>query len=367
MELEYQRSLRQSHMIATLSSIQIGYQTEMYQRNEIPGFLKMEMVIADGKIQFWYDITGRQSLEEYLKNEKLDYKLLKELVESIMKGVNNLDSYLLEEDQMLLQPALIFIGNAGRCVWLCYCQESGEPLPIAFRNLMEYLLTKINHSDERAVTAGYEIYQRTLSAGYEIQQIWDVFTAENVEPIILSNDNQQEIRPQEQMRPLVQAKLKFTIKIKEAFLQQLDQFHQKITLIPAKFWRKKEERVFTPEAIEELELIHPTVFLGELTDEKDNIGKLIGQGESSEKKMMLNKSPFIIGSKMGVDGVIEGAGVSRLHAKITRENDSYYIEDMNSTNGTKVNEKFLNYMEHVQLNEGDRILFGKAEYRFVCK
>ena len=34
-------------------------------------------------------------------------------------------------------------------------------------------------------------------------------------------------------------------------------------------------------------------------------------------------------------------GVSRVHARITKEGDTYYIKDMNSTNGTRVNDREL--------------------------
>ena len=38
------------------------------------------------------------------------------------------------------------------------------PLPEAFRTFMEYLLTRLDHSDERAVKAAYDIYGQS-SAG----------------------------------------------------------------------------------------------------------------------------------------------------------------------------------------------------------
>lgn len=57
--------------------------------------------------------------------------------------------------------------------------------------------------------------------------------------------------------------------------------------------------------------------------------------------------------------------VSRIHAKITKEEDSYYIEDMNSTNGTYCNGELLNYKEKTLLQKNDRIAFAKELYRFV--
>ena len=45
--------------------------------------------------------------------------------------------------------------------------------------------------------------------------------------------------------------------------------------------------------------------------------------------------------------------------------DCFYLEDMNSTNGTYRNGELLNYRERVQLEKNDRVIFAKEKYRFV--
>ena len=65
-----------------------------------------------------------------------------------------------------------------------------------------------------------------------------------------------------------------------------------------------------------------------------------------------------------VNGVIDAEGVSRLHARITRQEEGYFIEDLNSTNGTYVNDIALEYHQLQVLNLNDRIRFGMEEYVF---
>lgn len=75
--------------------------------------------------------------------------------------------------------------------------------------------------------------------------------------------------------------------------------------------------------------------------------------------------PFIIGKlRDAVDGVIPHETVSRIHCRIDKDQENYYITDLNSTNGTIVNGELLNTNERILLQEGDEIQLGKAVYVF---
>lgn len=75
--------------------------------------------------------------------------------------------------------------------------------------------------------------------------------------------------------------------------------------------------------------------------------------------------PFVLGKLRGaVDGVIEDETVSRIHCKIDYEEGDYYITDLNSTNGTVINEDMLNANEKRHLNSGDEVRIGRAVYTF---
>ena len=60
----------------------------------------------------------------------------------------------------------------------------------------------------------------------------------------------------------------------------------------------------------------------------------------------------------------EGKYVSHRHAQITRVKDSYYIEDLGSSNYTWVNQRKLVKGQTEPLKEGDIIRFGKVELTF---
>jgi FHA domain/Double zinc ribbon len=66
-----------------------------------------------------------------------------------------------------------------------------------------------------------------------------------------------------------------------------------------------------------------------------------------------------------LDAFDEDAKVSRRHARIRRNNGSYFIEDLGSTNGTYVNRGRRLLPGNAQiLSDGDEVIVGKTFLRF---
>ena len=57
--------------------------------------------------------------------------------------------------------------------------------------------------------------------------------------------------------------------------------------------------------------------------------------------------------------------ISSLHATIDYKNGYYYLEDLRSTNGTRLNDKPLDENISVRLKSGDKIHFAIYEFRFL--
>ena len=83
------------------------------------------------------------------------------------------------------------------------------------------------------------------------------------------------------------------------------------------------------------------------------------------KEIPIGYFPFLIGKNRGlVDLCLNEPGVSRLHAKIERDDTGFFITDLNSTNGTKVNGSLLEANEQRQLRIGDELSFAGILFRF---
>ena len=68
----------------------------------------------------------------------------------------------------------------------------------------------------------------------------------------------------------------------------------------------------------------------------------------------------IIGRDKSCDIVLDDALVSRRHAKLIRDDEKYYIEDLNSTNGTYVNNNPLLQGLKKKLHSNDELRVGNT-------
>ena len=80
----------------------------------------------------------------------------------------------------------------------------------------------------------------------------------------------------------------------------------------------------------------------------------------------LNEDLTVIGKlETACDAVISLPTVSRIHAKIRKKEENYFLSDMNSRNGTSVNGRLLRPDEEYQLEPEDEVDFAQARYIFL--
>jgi len=78
--------------------------------------------------------------------------------------------------------------------------------------------------------------------------------------------------------------------------------------------------------------------------------------------------PLLIGrDERLVTLVINDAFISRTHAAILREDEDFYVQDLNSKNGTFLNDERLppGARSARPLKHGDRIRFNMVEFEFI--
>ena len=87
------------------------------------------------------------------------------------------------------------------------------------------------------------------------------------------------------------------------------------------------------------------------------------------ENISLTQQKTVIGRDPGSCGLLIGAekGVSRCHAVITNRDGQYYLEDLDSRNGTFVQSKRVYPGERVNLVDGVVLRFGSAKYTFRKK
>ena len=171
-EIVYERNLTGSFM-KIAAGIHAGLDEKLMLRRKLPGLLAVEKAYMDGEGQYWYNISGKQSLDMYCRVKEVDISFIEKLIMSICSEMEILEWNLIQTNCLMLDPELIFITNSNQeIIFTVYPGGSGT-IETEFQQLMEFLLTKVDHKDTRAVKAAYGIYEKTLLDGYSITDIRD--------------------------------------------------------------------------------------------------------------------------------------------------------------------------------------------------
>jgi pSer/pThr/pTyr-binding forkhead associated (FHA) protein len=93
--------------------------------------------------------------------------------------------------------------------------------------------------------------------------------------------------------------------------------------------------------------------------------RLLG-GEPQEQQHLLTKDEVVIGRAPDCDLVVPSFAASRRHARILRLEDRYYVEDMGSRGGTRVNgpEVGNQFRGRTLLHDQDEIRFPNVVVQF---
>ena len=86
---------------------------------------------------------------------------------------------------------------------------------------------------------------------------------------------------------------------------------------------------------------------------------------AGQDEYIITEDSVSIGSGASADIVIKDSGISRLHARIIREGEMYFIKDMNSTNGTWINDRRISVYELCPIKNGDVIKLAKSCFELI--
>ena len=95
---------------------------------------------------------------------------------------------------------------------------------------------------------------------------------------------------------------------------------------------------------------------------------LISTGKrNSDEDILIDKDDFIIGRLSGhVDHVLKNNAVGKLHAQLICKDGTCYIKDLNSMNGTFINNNRIESNKEFELKENDRLQLANSEFIFTA-
>ena len=413
-EVSYQRNIAGSYMKIPVSRIN-EFDERLILKKKLPGLIPVERCFMDGRGEYWYQITGKQSLDTYCRLQDVSVAFIEQVILSVCSEIEILEWNLLDINCLQLEPELVYISNQTQEVLFCVYPENTQDISLGFQQLMEYLLTRIDHKDEEMVRLGYGIYEKTLREGYNILDIREFIVQRRNERNPQIQDNSEmdglgkategkrksdKVAKQDRIRNVdrtgkqeekgvLKKQVEETCPVSETGVRdwrnELGKTQEiwaamqetwgrirelfKTPLIPERTKKKELSQAdFFYDTEEEAELepvieIHPTVCIGQGNLREE--GLLLYEGRDTYPDYHIQKEVCTVGKDQASDLLLQKETVSRHHAKIRKMEDGYYIEDLNSTNGTYLNDELLSYKEPRLLHSSDLICFADVKYRFI--
>ena len=337
------------------------FECRMLEENRIPKILP---VVKVEQRSLCFDITDRISLIQYMENRALVQEDVKKILMDLDDAFYVLQKYLLDEKDLIVDVEHIYTGKDGLELAFCYMPDYQGEIEREISKLLSQILGRIDHNDKEAVVLGYSLYQESLKEGYVMGDLLELLQRQKKE----MPKNQREM-PKEMVKPkedLPKEQEKEPDKPSAKKFKMSDLFKKKQkTVAKEEIQESKEwEEVFEKagERKEEEGYEHTTL-LSDLPRE----GAILKRMDGSEDDIFVSYTPFTIGKQDRVcDYILDVEGVSRLHAKVDREEDGhYYIVDLHSLNGTYVKGKRMEPEQKVVLERGDEVEIAGKKFLFT--
>ena len=154
----------------------LDYKLKMLEANKIPGLLPLEIREEDGNKVLFYDISSKESFSGIASSRTLQMEDIRTLIFSFNRILKNIDAYLLDADDLILNKEYIYISGDKLEPVLCYCPGYGESFSTGLSSLLQDLLGMVDSNDHQAVVSLYGLFQSSIKPGCTIRDLISVMT-----------------------------------------------------------------------------------------------------------------------------------------------------------------------------------------------
>lgn len=414
METEYIKSMHSNFARILLEEIpdERKYQYCILNRGGIKGLLPCSLRKIDSDCYLYYDITSQQNITQMFRKKRIDRRWIRDFLWSLREIQMELDRFLLNDRNILWFPEYVYQdleNNVFLFMYMPYYEgENG------FLKLLDFILENLDYEDEDLVEWAYRMYGQYEENGevYLQKHIFeDAKFLENTTNLVSIQHNSEADGNSLEKPGQVESGYKGSFSFDETDdkTSEHSKLDMKKDLLRNQAYSQENNRLPSDSSIsagsQKEERNKRKVFSlfdrkARVREEKDRYRQMLklqmeGQAvaedtyygeeygrtffvEHSQEENVrrlftadeeilttLKEDCVMLGKyENEVDVVVKDPSVSRIHARIIRENGKYYIEDMNSTNGTSKNGVRMKPYEKKILNEGDEIMLGKMKLTF---
>ncbi len=158
------------------------FKLRMIKDNVIPGALTSSIEITNEFPSFLYDITSHQSFTSLFANSQINYSALKTLILCLSDMISTINDFLIDSNFLLLDPEFIYLDpETFRCEFII-CPAVNIDIQQQLSTLFDYILKRIDHSDDKCVLLAYSISIESKKSGFNVGMLRNIL-------YLKSNDN----------------------------------------------------------------------------------------------------------------------------------------------------------------------------------
>lgn len=363
MQAEYRKEWMETYLwILVEHPASDSYVEKMLLHNPGEGRLEFSKRQEEGQEYYCYKITGKKALHGIYAMMSIGERQIKHILKQIFVALERGKEYLLVEEDFVLLPQYMFATLPKMEIELCYVPGYHVPLKEQLESFLEYLLNRVDYEDKGAVELLYDCYMLCVKEQGGVAEIRERVEGvgpekKEPEPELLWEQQEEEHREES---PVKEAPSSYVTWLTDRFFNR----KKKVARLGSEEREehraeKKGEPVLAemPKPMEEL--MERTVLLtAAKTEEVPQLTR-----ESTGERISIHKLPFYIGSvEQYADYCLKEEGVSRIHCCITQRGENYYLSDLNSTNGTYLNQREIVSGKEELLTTGAHIRVAKTEF-----
>jgi hypothetical protein len=170
MKAKYEKELNKVNLhIETNLFYEEDYQMKMLRKNDIEGLAKVECQHVNGESVFIYDVSNTMSLRKKYELMELRYDDIYQLLEMLMRTVEEVQGYFLSPDGLVLDPSLIY-WKKNKWSFL-YLPVKKTNLNKAFHELTEYLVKTLDYKELEGIQLASFLHKETLQENFNLRDI----------------------------------------------------------------------------------------------------------------------------------------------------------------------------------------------------
>lgn len=179
----YLRNINQNYLVLNYcnyfgnsDNTGIDYRIQMLKKNKIQGLLVMSKRVVNNEESYYYDINSLVPFSQIYEKRQIKYCELEKILSSCVNTINQLGEFLLDGNQIIFDPEYIYIDTNDYSARLVYFPDYEGNIKQGFTQLMDFIISRLDHSDDQAVNLGYKMYRYTRQTNYVITDMRNMIT-----------------------------------------------------------------------------------------------------------------------------------------------------------------------------------------------